>query len=277
MILMVILLLKVMSKFHLFIYSIRMGGQSIPVLVKLAPSDPSIVIASLPNLPKGTYSVEWSVLSDDGHPVSGDFFFAFGQKVTNSAGENIVSHPISLFLLVVLRSLSEGYIPFVFPSEKESSTIKIQLDFPKDVSVETVQPLAGWNYQFIKGSDGRNKGIVWTANGDGIKVHEFLEFTFIGANPKQEANLSWNAHQTYSDGSVVNWTGKPGSDKPASVTKISEKLSTTDTTQATEPTPSIPKNEWTAIIIASVAFCCHLFHYFEKEGRFNVQKLAIYY
>jgi uncharacterized protein YcnI len=152
------------------------------------------------------------------------------------------------------------------PSEKESSTIKIQLDFPKNVSVETVQPLADWDYQFIKGSDGRNKGIVWTAKGDGIKAHEFLEFTIIGANPKQATNVSWNAHQTYSDGSIVNWTGKPGSDKPASVTKISGKSTAMDFTPTTEPTDSVTRNEWVAIIIASVALLLSLITLFRKKG-----------
>ncbi|WP_028776926.1 copper resistance CopC/CopD family protein [Shimazuella kribbensis] len=84
------------------------GRQSIPVDVHLAPTDPSRVIISLPNLSKGTYQVKWSILSEDGHPVSGDFSFAYGQKVNQTAGESYSAHPFAQFLLIILRFLSEA-------------------------------------------------------------------------------------------------------------------------------------------------------------------------
>jgi uncharacterized protein YcnI len=158
------------------------------------------------------------------------------------------------------------------PSEKESSTVKIQLDFPKDATVETVLPVAGWNYQFIKGSNGRNTGIVWTATGDGIKAHEFFEFAFIGANPKQASSLSWKAHQTYADGSVVDWTGAPESDKPASVTNISVKPDMNEAdhsmthANSTPQATSVSKFEWIAVGIASLALLLSLIGLFRKKA-----------
>jgi copper transport protein len=86
------------------------SAQSLPVAVKLAPKNPSIVIASLPPLAKGTYTVKWSVLSGDGHPVSGSYSFAYSQKVATTAGESSVSHPFLAFALILLRFLNEGWL-----------------------------------------------------------------------------------------------------------------------------------------------------------------------
>ncbi|MCH5585777.1 copper resistance protein CopC/CopD [Shimazuella sp. AN120528] len=85
-------------------------GQSLPISIKLAPTDPSRVIASLPSLTKGTYTVNWSVISEDGHPVSGSYSFAFGEKVATTAGGNETSHPISTTMLILLRYLNEVWL-----------------------------------------------------------------------------------------------------------------------------------------------------------------------
>ena len=106
------------------------------------------------------------------------------------------------------------------PVEKDSNTTKVRVEFPAGVKVSTVQPLAGWNYEFEKDAEGYNKALVWTATAGGIKPHEFNEFYFIGANPKEAGTLTWKASQTYADGTVVDWAGAPDSKTPASVTKI---------------------------------------------------------
>jgi uncharacterized protein YcnI len=106
------------------------------------------------------------------------------------------------------------------PVEKDSNTVKVQLFFPQDVKVETVEPAPGWSYTFQKDANGQNTGITWTATAGGIKPHEFTEFSFIGVNPKTPEQVSWKALQTYADGSVVEWTGAPDSKTPASVTSI---------------------------------------------------------
>jgi copper transport protein len=82
--------------------------QAIPIDVQLASTDPSRVILTLPNLSTGTYLVEWSILSEDGHPVSGDFLFAYGQKVSQTAGDSIATNSFAQFSLIVLRFLQEG-------------------------------------------------------------------------------------------------------------------------------------------------------------------------
>lgn len=157
------------------------------------------------------------------------------------------------------------------PSEKNSNTTKIQLEFPKDVKVSTVHPVPGWNYQFIKSSDGSNTGIIWTATGDGIKAHEFFEFPFIGVNPKQATSLSWKAHQTYADGTVVDWTGAPESEKPASVTTISAKSETNAIEHTTNRNDagtdeSTSTYQWIAIALAALALLLSVISLFRKRA-----------
>ncbi|WP_028776925.1 YcnI family protein [Shimazuella kribbensis] len=157
------------------------------------------------------------------------------------------------------------------PSEKESNTTKVELEFPKEVSVNTVHPVPGWSYQFIKGSDGKNTGIVWTATDEGIKAHEFFEFPFIGANPDQAASLSWKAHQTYADGTVVDWAGAPESEKPASVTNISVKTGAVDENHTTDTNPiqtnsTDSKSQWIAIALAALALLFSLINLFRKKA-----------
>ncbi|MDH6351205.1 MULTISPECIES: YcnI family copper-binding membrane protein [Brevibacillus] len=106
------------------------------------------------------------------------------------------------------------------PVEKDVNTVKVKLEFPAGVKVNTVQPVPGWSYEFEKDKDGVNTALVWTATNGGIKAHEFMEFTFVGANPKEEGTLAWKAYQTYADGEVVEWTGDKDAKTPASVTTV---------------------------------------------------------
>ncbi|MED1785755.1 YcnI family protein [Brevibacillus fortis] len=106
------------------------------------------------------------------------------------------------------------------PVEKDVNTTKLKLEFPAGVKVNSVQPIPGWTYEFEKDKDGVNTALVWTATEGGIKAHEFQEFMFVGANPKEEGQLAWKAYQTYANGEVVEWTGDKDSKTPASVTTI---------------------------------------------------------
>lgn len=161
------------------------------------------------------------------------------------------------------------------PSEKNVNTTKVRLEFPQGVQVESVMPVPGWNYQFEKGKDGKPIAIVWTATSGGIKPNEFMEFSFVAENPKNEGSIAWRAEQTYADGSVVNWTGAPDSDTPASVTtiKTSDQATSTDTTQ-TKPTTSnhtvaatsssVSTLNILSIVMAGLALLLSLISFFRK-------------
>ncbi len=107
------------------------------------------------------------------------------------------------------------------PSESENvTTTSIKVTVPAGVKVSRVQPKAGWKYELEKGSDGGITSITWTTEGSGLSQTEFDEFRISGKVADDAKELAWKAYQTYSDKSVVEWTGAPDADHPASVTTV---------------------------------------------------------
>ncbi|CAG7647813.1 YcnI family protein [Paenibacillus allorhizosphaerae] len=110
------------------------------------------------------------------------------------------------------------------PNEKDIPTVKVEVKFPLDaVSVSRFEPKPGWKYDLSKDANGKITGVIWTATGEGLGATEFAEFYMQGKVADNAASISWKAYQTYKDGSVVEWVGAQGSDKPASVTKVNPK------------------------------------------------------
>ncbi|ASK64046.1 hypothetical protein CFK37_18735 [Virgibacillus phasianinus] len=124
------------------------------------------------------------------------------------------------------------------------------------------------------------KSVTWTAKNDGIGPNEFTEFAFIAANPSEPGQISWKAVQTYDDGSVVEWAGSPDSEKPASVTKISEgdavsshedHEQSTTSEAAEEETDTSSSSEsgstnWIAISLSVIAILLALIGLFRKRA-----------
>jgi uncharacterized protein YcnI len=106
------------------------------------------------------------------------------------------------------------------PTEKEIATVKVEVKFPAGVTVSRFEPKFGWKYDVTKDGSGKMTSVVWTATGEGFGATEFGEFKMSGKVENDAKDLSWKSYQTYKDGSVVEWVGAEGSDKPASVTKI---------------------------------------------------------
>lgn len=114
------------------------------------------------------------------------------------------------------------------PSEKDIPTVKVEVKFPMDsVAISRFEPKAGWTYQLAKDSAGKITGVTWTAAGDGLASTEFGEFNMQGKVADTATQIVWKAYQTYKDGSVVEWVGAEGSDKPASVTAVKAKAGAT--------------------------------------------------
>ncbi|WP_420852233.1 YcnI family protein [Paenibacillus hamazuiensis] len=110
------------------------------------------------------------------------------------------------------------------PTEKDVPTVKVEVKFPvDDVSISRFEPKPGWSYEVSKDANGKITGVVWTAQGEGLKSTEFGEFYMQGKVGDNASKLVWKAYQTYKDGTVVEWTGAEGSDKPASVTAVKPK------------------------------------------------------
>jgi uncharacterized protein YcnI len=106
------------------------------------------------------------------------------------------------------------------PNEKDIPTVKVELDVPAAVDISQFNPLPGWKYDLTKDSSGKITKITWTSTGDGIAASQFEKFTIAGLISKNATAIDWKAHQTYKDGSVVDWVGNDTSDTPAPVTKV---------------------------------------------------------
>jgi uncharacterized protein YcnI len=101
------------------------------------------------------------------------------------------------------------------PTEKEVPTTEIRVEVPEGFLLSGVQPVPGWEHAFEE--DG---GVVTavTFSGGEIRPREFQQFLLQA--PEQPGKYPWKAIQTYKDGSVVEWTGPPDSEGPASVIEV---------------------------------------------------------
>ena len=103
------------------------------------------------------------------------------------------------------------------PTEKEIPTTEIRVEVPEGFLLSGVQPVPGWEHAFEE--DG---GVVTavTFSGGEIRPREFQQFLVQAQAPEEPGEYQWKAIQTYDDGSVVEWTGAPDSEEPASVVEV---------------------------------------------------------
>ncbi|SDD29677.1 Uncharacterized protein YcnI [Paenibacillus sp. UNCCL117] len=138
----------------------------------------------------------------------------------------LLSGVASAHVTVLPKEATQGsYEKFAVrvPNEKTIPTVKVEVKFPLDsVSISRFEPKPGWTYELTRNGDNIT-GVIWTATGEGLGATEFGEFYMQGKVADTATAISWKAYQTYKDGSVVEWVGAEGSDKPASVTKVNPK------------------------------------------------------
>ncbi|MBI2888203.1 MAG: YcnI family protein [Chloroflexi bacterium] len=104
------------------------------------------------------------------------------------------------------------------PTERAVPTVKVEVEMPPGVTFSKLAPKPGWSYEIRKDAAGRVTAIAWS--GGALGPDEFDEFLFQARNPREAGRIAWRALQTYADGSVVEWTGPEGSERPASVTEV---------------------------------------------------------
>jgi uncharacterized protein YcnI len=103
------------------------------------------------------------------------------------------------------------------PTEKEIPTTEIRVEVPEGFLLSGVQPVPGWEHTFEE--DG---GVVRavTFSGGEIRPREFQQFLLQAQAPEKPGEYPWKAFQTYENGRVVEWTGAPDSEEPASVIDV---------------------------------------------------------
>jgi uncharacterized protein YcnI len=121
-----------------------------------------------------------------------------------------VSPPVSLSGRLALYSLA-------VPTEKTgATTTKIVLTVPAGFGIDSFAPAPpGWTRQVQQTGAGDNAVITRvTWSGGHTPTGEDSVFQFL-AQPATAKTYTFSVAQTYSDGSIVNWTGPESSDAPA--------------------------------------------------------------
>lgn len=151
------------------------------------------------------------------HRITLTVTLALAVAATTPLAAHVVVYPSN----DVTRAPACGFTKFVVrvPTEKPQPTTSVRVLIPAGVTVIGTQPKAGGWKAVLERAKGRVVAILWT--GGQIAPLEFDEFAFLAAAPPSAATVSWNALQTYADGSIVRWTGNPGSDTPHSQTVFS--------------------------------------------------------
>jgi uncharacterized protein YcnI len=103
------------------------------------------------------------------------------------------------------------------PTEKANlTTSKIVLTVPDGFGIDSfVPPPAGWTQQVQQTGSGDSAVITkvtWTGGKTPTGQDSLFEFL---AQPASAKTYTFQVEQTYSDGSIVNWSGSESSESPA--------------------------------------------------------------
>ncbi|NHN30183.1 YcnI family copper-binding membrane protein [Paenibacillus agricola] len=136
-------------------------------------------------------------------------------------GGGVASAHVTVQPPTVVQGSYEKFAVRVPSEDKESPTVKIEIKFPMDtVTISRFEPKPGWNYELAKDATNKITGVTWTATGEGLSPTEFSDFFMQGKVADNATEIVWKAYQTYKNGTIVEWVGASGAEKPASVTKV---------------------------------------------------------
>ena len=102
------------------------------------------------------------------------------------------------------------------PTEKENAaTTKVELTPPQGFDIDSFVPSPGWKRTLQQTGSGESAVITKvTWDGGNVPTGEDAAFSFI-ASTDAAKTYTFAVRQTYSDGSVVDWSGPESSDAPA--------------------------------------------------------------
>src|SRR5689334_12267031 len=121
-----------------------------------------------------------------------------------------ISPPVSVAGKLQLYSLA-------VPTEKEGlTTSTIVLTIPAGFGIDSlVPPPAGWHMKLQQTGSGDSAvvtKVTWTGGSTPTGQDSLFQFL---AQPASAKTYTFQVEQTYSDGSIVNWSGPESSDDPA--------------------------------------------------------------
>jgi uncharacterized protein YcnI len=98
------------------------------------------------------------------------------------------------------------------PTEKSGTTTKVELVVPVGFAIDSFFPSPGWKRQTSQTTGGELTSVTWS--GGSVPTGEDAAFSFLAATDSAKTYM-FGVKQTYSDGSVVDWSGPESSDTPA--------------------------------------------------------------
>ncbi len=120
-----------------------------------------------------------------------------------------ISPPVSINGHLQLFSLA-------VPTEKNNVfTTKVVLTVPSGFSIDSFVPSPGWR------RTSQPQQVTWT--GGHVPSGEDALFEFL-AQPASSKTYTFTVQQTYSDGSIVNWSGSESSASPAPTIEVRDSL-----------------------------------------------------
>jgi len=151
--------------------------------------------------------------------LAGTAVAALGLTVASSAWAHAeISPPVA-------KSNTTELFTLAIPTEKEGlTTTKVELTPPSGFGIDSFVPSPGWKRDAQSTGSGENTEIQQvTWSGGNTPTEEDAVFQFLG-NPDSSKTYTFKVSQTYSDGSVVNWSGPESSDTPAPMIEAKSSL-----------------------------------------------------
>jgi uncharacterized protein YcnI len=119
-----------------------------------------------------------------------------------------VSPPVAL--------AKEGQVfTLAVPTEEKGATTAVELTPPAGFAIDSFVPSPGWKRDVQQSGSGEEVEIhkvEWS--GGSVPTGEDATFQFL-ASPDSAKTYTFKVRQTYSDGTVVDWSGPESSDTPA--------------------------------------------------------------
>jgi uncharacterized protein YcnI len=101
-------------------------------------------------------------------------------------------------------------------NEGKIAATSVELQIPDGITVTDVATPKAGTFTTSKTGD-RITAITWQID---VQPSKYLALPFTAKNPDGAKEVHWNVREHLADGSVIDWSDKPGAQEKASVTKI---------------------------------------------------------
>jgi uncharacterized protein YcnI len=125
----------------------------------------------------------------------------------------------------VVQAKQSEVFTLAVPTEKEDAdTTKIELTPPEGFGIDSFVDAPGWKRDVQSTGSGEDtviQKVTWS--GGKVPPEGATDFQFLGSTDSAKS-YDFKVRQTYSDGTVVDWTGPESSDTPAPVVEAKSDL-----------------------------------------------------